>query len=780
MKQAVSFLLLLGVAGSLQAAAQTDLAASDRLRFADGLYVRGLYDLAAKEYLALIRDEPPGVPLDTVLFRIGECNRHLGRREMAERYYKRLVNDYPDSPHRALAGFRRAELYVSSGQYLDAVNLLRALLETRPPDDVAASVHYYLGWCLDKLRLRNEAEGHLKTVIERFPESPFFTYACLALAELYGREGKPASDVRALYRQAAERPTTARSGAEALFQWAEHAFRAGDYAESADAYEALLRRYPEDERLPEARLQIAWAFLKAGRYEATRKLAEEQLAAGDDREDEEEWLYLQANSLRQMQKFAQALAAYDRLLTQYPAGRRRVAAAYEKALMAFRRGRYDEVLAGLAGLEPTPDIEQDFFWLLAESHAARGHREEALADFRKLVERWPNSERAPQALYRQAELEQAGGDLVAAAQTFRGVAEQFPQHDLAPDALFSAGYCRGRIGQHEEALKDWSELVEKYPEYSRADVALYQVAAAQIQLARPEDAHRTLEDLLEKFPQTDRAGDALEALGLLHEQAGRLEQAEAALREALGRQSDKAARPRIQFRLATVMQKQGRENEAAALIQSLLATAVRKDMPPALLEWLADFQFRQGAPKEALGAARVLVEQADTPAWKQIGWYWVGRAQQALGRAQEAGEAYEKALQQDARTAEAAESALKLGELKLGIGDAVGAAFAFQQAAERSAEPELMSVRARSYFGLARTAAAQKQWEEAARFYMSVAVLFDDPELAPQSLYEAATLYDRIGRAGESRQAREELRKRYPESPWARQARLGTGEVGSE
>ncbi len=752
---------------ALAVRAQTNAPAADRMPFADGLYVRGFYDLAVKEYLLVIRDEPAGVALDTALFRAGECYRHLGRKEMAERFYKRVFTDFPDSPHRFLAEFRRAELFVSAGQYLDGVNLLRALLEAHPPDDVAASAHYFLGYSLDKLRQTEEAEQHLKTVIEKFPKSSFCAYACLALADLGQRAGRPAAEVRALYRKAAEQPASPRSGAEALFQWAEHAFRSADFEESAKAYEQLLARYPDDQRVPEARLQIAWAFLQSGKNAPALKLAEEHLAAGDAA-GREDWLYLKANALRQMQKTDLALAAYDELLEKFPDGSRRPAAAYEKALIAFRRGQHEKVIEQLARLDPVPAIEEDRRWLLAESYAALNRPGEALTQFRALAEKFPASERAAQAVYRQAELQQAAGDFAAAAAAGRRIAKTYPAHTLAPDALFTAGYCHARLEKHDEALRDWTDLLEKYPEYRQADVVLYQIAVAQIQLGKETEARRTLDKLLKDFPKTDRAVDALMALSILHEQADHLDKAEAALRDALARKPAEAEVPRIRYRLATLLQKQGREDEAAVLLQALLKTEVRRDMSPAMLEWLAELQLRHEAPADALRAAQALVDQADNPDWKQIGWYWVGRSREAGGESDLAVEAYAKALGQEARTIEAAEAALRLGDLRLAGGDPALAESAYSEAAERAAAPEAMPIRARSYFGLGRAAAAREQWEDAARFYMSVAVLFDDPELTPQSLYEAAAAFEKLNRLEDSIRTKDELVARYPDSDWAR------------
>ena len=51
---------------------------------------------------------------------------------------------------------------------------------------------------------------------------------------------------------------------------------------------------------------------------------------------------------------------------------------------------------------------------------------------------------------------------------------------------------------------------------------------------------------------------------------------------------------------------------------------------------------------------------------------------------------------------------------------------------------------------------------------MSVAVLFEDPALTPECLYRAAEAFGKQGRAGERESTLAELKRRYPDSPWAK------------
>ena len=72
--------------------------------------------------------------------------------------------------------------------------------------------------------------------------------------------------------------------------------------------------------------------------------------------------------------------------------------------------------------------------------------------------------------------------------------------------------------------------------------------------------------------------------------------------------------------------------------------------------------------------------------------------------------------------------------------------------------------------GLGRNAEDQAKWEDAARYFMSIAVLYDDPELSPEALLRAARAYKALNRAADAERTHAELKQRYPQSTWAAQA----------
>lgn len=740
---------------------------ADRAQFADGLFARGLYDLALQEYQPLLTNQPPVAQLDVLLFRAAECQRHLGRTREAAMLYGRVVQDFPQSAHRHRAAFRRAELHATGGQYLEAVNYFRALAADQPPADLLASALYWQGYCEARLNLLEPAAQSYGRVVRELTNSPFHGYACLGLAEVNVRAGAPAAAQQALYEQATRSAASPRVAAEGWFQLGDLAYRGKDFAAAAHAYEQLLTRHPTDERVAPARLQAAWSYLHVGRVGEALKMAHAAVNRTPV-EQEAEWLYLKANCERQLKQHEAARASYARLLAARPPAELAGNALYEQTLVAFEQRDHAAVVAMARGAVSTNEYAEDLLWMLAESQAALGQRADALASYGELGRRFAQSPRALPADYQRARLLREQGDGAGAAQLYREVAGRAGTNALAGDALLQAALARVALRQTEEALRDWDALIQRFPGHAQLDRALYEKAQAEVALGRDEAARATAERLVKEFPDRAVSGPGHYLLGILLERGGKPDAAEYHYQVAQKKEGPGALADQIQFRRASVLQRQGRSDEAATLLQQLLTTTARTNMQPQLMEWLARFNLQGGKYEEAEVAGLALVLAVEEPTWRQMGWYIIGRGRQGQGKAGPAREAYQEALRVPARTREGVESALYLGRVGLETKDYPLATECFAKAAEMAAGDDVLDIRAQSYFGLGQAARAQEKWDDASRYFLGVGVLFDDPKLTPEAMYYAAEALGKLNRAADREKTLQELKQRYPDSEWAK------------
>ncbi len=755
----------LGVALACLSGVALALTADEQRELGDGLFARGLHDMALREYRGFLAAASNSPARPTVLFRVAECERALGQTSAAERDY-RAAFAATGASVRVQAGLRGAEYLAERGQTAAALDWMGEVCGIATGETGAAAGYLY-GLTLEQANRTNDAVQAYRQVRARYPGTPQAALAALALGGVLALRGETAQALE-LYAAAAAKPATPRAGAEAWFQIGELQYRQKQWAHAARAYEHLWRDTPSDERLAAAWLPMAWSFQNAGTYADALRVADAARKAGaavaPDRDAE--WLYLEANARRQLLQYDAAAGVYGNLLARYPESAPAAAAAYERALALHKAGRPAEARLAARALTPSPAQRCDVAWLIAESSAAAGETNDAIQAYRTVREQFPESELAPEAAYRLGHLLRRNGQSAVAAPVFEELAHAWPKHLLAPRALFAAAEAWAQAGRDDAAVADWTRLTAEYGQSDLLEESLYQKAALQTRRRHDADAVAAWQELLARASQTRHGAEAHFWRGVMAEEGGRAEGAEAEYRAALAATPAADLLPRLRYRLALALQRRDRPEaaaEAAALMEGLLNSPEQDRFPMDVLEWLAEYQTGHGNGAGAAATAGRLTRRADSDGWRQRAAYWTARAELAQGHVAEAETNLRSAVSYAVTTPLTPQVWMELGALTLKAGRAPEARAAYEHAAALAQGEALLPVRARAYAGLARAYEAEGNLDAAARHYLSVGLLFDSPDVVPDCLAGAARVLRALGRVAEADKVTEELRQRYPD-----------------
>jgi TolA-binding protein len=113
----------------------------------------------------------------------------------------------------------------------------------------------------------------------------------------------------------------------------------------------------------------------------------------------------------------------------------------------------------------------------AEIHLKENNIPEAVLAYETVVNDFPESEEAPEALYQLASLYQnkmiknlsEHESLERSASTFRSLYEKYPKSERAPMALFMTAFIQANdLKKYNEASVSYNLFLEKYPQHSLA------------------------------------------------------------------------------------------------------------------------------------------------------------------------------------------------------------------------------------------------------------------------------------------------------------------------
>ena len=401
-----------------------------------------------------------------------------------------------------MAQFRLADNLFRQKKYREAADEYLKNLNQFPETDASPNALANLALSYanldDKLHARMVAEY----LGERFSKSGAAAMALLAVGKFYfDRKDEPA------YVQAYEDylkyfPKHQRAAA-ILFTLAGMRKQAGDDAGAAKYYQRIVDNYPQDQYYTKSLSQMAWQYYGATNYAGAVKGFTAYLAEAQPSPDKAQAEFALAESYRRLDKPAEAIAEYEKLIqwiapknnpyATSSADVQKNAALLEKAV--FQRAySYSRIR------QPAASIPE--------------YRGKAIKSFEQFIALFPNSELAPKALNGKGTAQLEIGQFDVAAKTFDELAAKYPESDEGKSALFALVRSAMEIKQYDQAKSAFGKMMGNQALYTADQFA--RIGQAMLDAGLYEQAIEAFEQVVRTSEERALLERALYGLGRAH------------------------------------------------------------------------------------------------------------------------------------------------------------------------------------------------------------------------------------------------------------------------
>lgn len=777
-KRAVfAFCLVLTFAG-LALRGDDVLSGEDRRLFADGLFNRQLYKQAAKEYARYLEDYPNAEDYDALLCRLGESLRLSGDKEGACKIFFTLAK-HKDSKYNTEALLKLASMLLDINDVEKAEQISDSLVKKNPSKDILAEALYLHGSALVRLGRTTDAIADFDRLLRECGTSHYVPYAKVALGSILAdskHEQLPRAEQLLNEAYASKLPAKTLE-AECLFYLGHVLCEMQKYREGAAKYLELIQKHPEDTRLNDVYIKLAWSYFRAGMYTDASTIVVDilQSRGGFTNSQLCELRYIAGCSFFEVSNYTKAIEFYESVIKVDPKNVFSSKARYNLARAHYNCANYDKVIEILRPILHDSLLREDAVWLMAEAAMATNNTELAIQNYRIFLNEFPNSEFADDSIYRIGCVYRAAGQREEAAASFLQLTEKYPKSEFAADALFFAALSYS-ASEDERALGLWKRFVKEHSGDSKIPVATYHIAVEENRRGNVTEALDAFILIYSAYPQSEFAGEACIWAGNLLMVKGELVEAEKTLRKALTYKLSIDLEQKAKYTLAMILQKQNKEEESINMMRGLLDNNVSESFAPQQLDWLSRSLIDRKLWLDAEKAALKLANDLETsPEWKQTGWALAAKAASGAGRFADAETYYKNALNCGAKTREYIECCYFLGELLMQRKNFAEAEERFAEAAKLSADmPEFTELRIYSYIGHGHSAIARGKRKDGIRILSATIYLFYHETLLPPIMKEVIGLLEEEGRMDEANTMREELKTMYPQSEEAKSYAMET------
>lgn len=325
------------------------------------------------------------------------------------------------------------------------------------------------------------------------------------------------------------------------------------------------------------------------------------------------------------EKFEQAVQSFDTVIKTYPDSDMLEAAHFYRGVAQYTLGQqgkadmYDAAAASFEQLlEKFPESRhaaQAVFYR-GECLYARGKRQPAAEMYARLVEKHPDSDLVPDAMYALGVTQEELNQPAEAGKTYDTFLEQFKDHALRTEVIMRRGEVLFMQKQYGPAAQ-WLAVAAGREGFPLADHATMRQAAALAMQKKYPEAAALYDTVPAKFSDSQFAEAAKLEGGKCYYLAGEFEKAQAALRPVA--EGGGSAAAEAAHWTARALLRENKPAEALAAVELILSKAAESPFLPQLLMDQADATYeipeRRG---ESIGLYAAVAEKyPDDPAAPQ-------------------------------------------------------------------------------------------------------------------------------------------------------------------
>ncbi|HOJ59955.1 MAG TPA: tetratricopeptide repeat protein [bacterium] len=779
-----------GVAGE----APVPSAEQKDLDFANGLYQRGMYANAAKQYGDFLTKYPKSPFREIALFRQGESFYQQAVQEQKENpvqaqvtYLKArsaftdFIRAFPQSERIHEALLRQGEIAYKAEDYQAGVTALqRVIKESKNPTLLEAAL-FYSARCLENLGKAGEAETRYRQIRSTYPQSEYAAYSTYLLADLLAKRGA-GNDALPLLNELTQKPARypipegSNLAADAQLLSAQVLYQLNRYAEAADAYMAYVKDHPASPEAAKARYGAAWAEYQQKNYARVLEIAGSlqrqslppELVAGI--------LFLQGTCSYQQKQYHDAILHFREVIAHPHAGEYRERAWFQLAWAYYLSGRLDAARTECENLlrqELPSAMGANIHFLLGQIDAQQNEFASAIQEMNFVLKLDPGGEYGEEALYLLADLHYRMARYQEAGDLFEQFQEKYPKSLRRRDAMVWAAHSRFAAKDYEKAAAAAQRALEAYPDLEAKADMLYRKALSDYQLKRYDAALQSLEEILKLSRGDAKKTDALYWKAYIYEITGRKKEASAAYGQLIANDPPLPNLEDIRLRKALCDYAEKDLGPAYEGFHQVLFSEKGNQLPAEVLFWMILQAEEKKDYEEALKIAERALEIFHQPAIRERALIAIGNQRVALQQWNEAVANAEAFIQSFPDSLFKPEVYWTLAKGCEGIGDRPKALEWYEKSLaelQKLGNPD-PAFEATLYVDRGRLLENLDRPADALESFLRVAIIYDHPELTPEAMYRSIRCHRKVGENTEARNFFNELLKRYPSSEWAKKAR---------
>ncbi|MFH1645742.1 MAG: tetratricopeptide repeat protein, partial [Candidatus Omnitrophota bacterium] len=400
--------------------------------------------------------------------------------------------------------------------------------------------------------------------------------------------------------------------------------------------------------------------------------------------------------------------------------------------------------------------------------------DESIDSFNEILKKYPDSKLSDDSLYNIAYAYKESGKYESAAEFFLVYFKDGMDLGKRQKALYNVILMNMKLSQTQSAIQYSQLFLDSFEDGDLREKVLFRLGSLFSDLKNYNKAVEAYRIFVDKYSSSERLDEAYFLLGYNLQLADKNAEALSAY-EKVGKKDYKGLYLSALKNRAIICFALNKEDDAALIYRQIINEMPDCDLEIGAYIWLAKYYSNNKRYNDALVILNAVETREDASAHiAEIG-YFKGEVYRYTKQYELAVESYNLVVSNAEKQVYAGASHIGKGLCLIELAKLDEAKVEFETAILENADDNTIAMRSR--FELANITFKKGEFEEAAKLYMLVAILYDDKDYGPRSLFRAGESFRSDGRLSEAEKAFKELVVRFKKHELVKEANLALADI---
>lgn len=456
--------------------------------------------------------------LNEARFKQGVAYVQNGRTALAIKPLSAFLSSNSNDERKAEAYFWLAEAYFASDLLTNSAQTYKALLDKYPAHIRREDAIYGLGWSHFRQKDFSKSSKIFDQLVKEYPKSDYAIEVLARQADGYYII-KSYSQAAETYARVAKNYSKTEEGEYCAYQLCHAYYRMGKYDQSVNSLFEFVRKYDESRLAANAMYLIAWIRLQQKRYDETISNLEYLIEAFPKSDFLARSYYTIGDANYNKGSYEKSMEAYRKVIDSYPASS--LAPESMKGIQncLVLLGREDEaieIIDAYTGKNDNSPFAYDFMSRKARMQFDGRRYGEAIDEFNKIVDKYPNKEENAEAIYWIARSYINMEETAQAEKAFLKLQKNFPKSEYAPLGMLQNGLMQKNLSKPDKADSIFKSLEKLYPESNVASQSGFERAIIYYTVGDTVKSIDTYKDIASNYGLNDYTVEARYRVAMFH------------------------------------------------------------------------------------------------------------------------------------------------------------------------------------------------------------------------------------------------------------------------